>query len=169
MKLYEVNQAIEDIFGLLVDPETGEVIPDESLMAQLESLQMERSRILEYLAKLVLNTRSQVSGLKEEEKRLKERRTMLERKDERLMSILDRECHGEKTDCGVATVCYRKTTKVDVSDNATAISWLMENGHPQCYKVPAPEISKTEVKKLLTAGTEVPGVTLVQDYSCSLR
>ena len=64
MKLYEVNQAIEDIFGLLVDPETGEVIPDESLMAQLESLQMERSRILEYLAKLVLNTRSQVSGLK---------------------------------------------------------------------------------------------------------
>ena len=169
MKLYEVNQDIEDIFGLLVDPETGEVIPDESLMAQLESLQMERSRILEYLAKLVLNTRSQVSGLKEEEKRLKERRAMLERKDERLMSILDRECHGEKTDCGVATVCYRKTTKVDVSDNATAISWLMENGHPQCYKVPAPEISKSEVKKLLTAGTEVPGVALVQDYSCSLR
>lgn len=169
MKLYEVNQAIEDIFGLLVDPETGEVIPDESLMAQLESLQMERSRILEYLAKLVLNTRSQVSGLKEEEKRLKERRAMLERKDERLMSILDRKCHGEKTDCGVATVCYRKTTKVDVSDNATAISWLMENGHPQCYKVPAPEISKSEVKKLLTAGTEVPGVALVQDYSCSLR
>ena len=169
MKLYEVNQAIEDIFGLLVDPETGEVIPDESLMAQLESLQMERSRILEYLAKLVLNTRSQVSGLKEEEKRLKERRAMLERKDERLMSILDRECHGEKTDCGVATVCYRKTTKVDVSDNATAISWLMENGHPQCYKVPAPEISKSEGKKLLTAGTEVPGVALVQDYSCSLR
>ena len=169
MKLYEVNQAIEDIFGLLVDPETGEVIPDESLMAQLESLQMERSRILEYLAKLVLNTRSQVSGLKEEEKRLKERRAMLERKDERLMSILDRECHGEKTDCGVATVCYRKTTKVDVSDNATAISWLMENGHPQCYKVPAPEISKSEFKKLLTAGTEVPGVALVQDYSCSLR
>ena len=169
MKLYEVNQAIEDIFGLLVDPETGEVIPDESLMAQLESLQMERSRILEYLAKLVLNTRSQVSGLKEEEKRLKERRAMLERKDERLMSILDRECHGEKTDCGVATVCYRKTTKVDVSDNATAISWLMENGHPQCYKVPAPELSKSEVKKLLTTGTEVPGVALVQDYSCSLR
>lgn len=169
MKLYEVNQAIEDIFGLLVDPETGEVIPDESLMTQLESLQMERSRILEYSAKLVLNTRSQVSGLKEEEKRLKERRAMLERKDERLMSILDRECHGEKTDCGVATVCYRKTTKVDVSDNATAISWLMENGHPQCYKVPAPEISKAEVKKLLAAGTEVPGVALVQDYSCSLR
>lgn len=169
MKLYEVNQAIEDIFSLLVDPETGEVIPDEALLAQLESLQMERNRILEYLAKLVLNTRSQVSELKEEEKRLKERRAMLERKDDRLMAILDRECHGEKTDCGVATICYRKTTKVDVRDDATAISWLMENDHPQCYRVPAPEISKTEIKKLLAAGTEVPGVALVQVYSCSLR
>ena len=169
MKLYEVNQAIEGIFSLLVNPETGEVIPDEALLAQLESLQMERSRILEYLAKLVLNTRSQVAGLKEEEKRLKERRTMLERKDERLMAILDRECHGEKTDCGVATVSYRKTTKVDVSDDSAAIAWLMQNGHPQCYRVPAPEISKAEVKKLLSAGTEVPGVALVQDYSCSLR
>lgn len=169
MKLYEVNQAIEDIFEQLVDPNTGEVLADETLLAQLESLQLERNRILEYLAKLVLNTRAQVASLKEEEKRLKERRAMLERKDERLMSILDRECHGEKTDCGVATICYRKTTKVDVSDDATAISWLMEYGYPQCYKVPAPEISKTEVKKLLAAGTEVPGVALVQDYSCSLR
>ena len=85
------------------------------------------------------------------------------------MEILDRECAGEKTDCGVATVCYRKTTKVEVGDDATAVSWLMENGHTQCYRVPAPEISKTEVKKLLAAGTEVPRVALVQDYSCSLR
>ena len=169
MKLYEVNQMIEGIFEQLVDPETGEIVENEALLAQLDSLQMERSRILEYLAKLVLNTRSQMAALKEEEKRLKERRTSLERKDTRIMEILDRECAGEKTDCGVATVCYRKTTKVEVGDDATAVSWLMENGHTQCYRVPAPEISKTEVKKLLAAGTEVPGVALVQDYSCSLR
>ena len=169
MKLYEVNQMIEGIFEQLVDPETGEIVENEALLAQLDSLQMERSRILEYLAKLVLNTRSQMAALKEEEKRLKERRASLERKDTRLMEILDRECAGEKTDCGVATVCYRKTTKVEVCDDATAVSWLMENGHTQCYRVPAPEISKTEVKKLLAAGTEVPGVALVQDYSCSLR
>ena len=169
MKLYEVNQMIEGIFEQLVDPETGEIGENEALLAQLDSLQMERSRILEYLAKLVLNTRSQMAALKEEEKRLKERRASLERKDTRLMEILDRECAGEKTDCGVATVCYRKTTKVEVGDDATAVSWLMDHGHTQCYRVPAPEISKAEVKKLLAAGTEVPGVALVQDYSCSLR
>ena len=169
MKLYVVNQLIEGIFEQLVDPETGEVVENEALLAQLESLQMERSRIMEHLAKLVLNTRAQMAALKEEEKRLKERRASLEQKDTRLMEILDRECGGEKTDCGVATVCYRKTTRVEVDDDATAVTWLIDNGHTQCYRVPAPEISKTEVKKLLAAGTEIPGVALVQDYSCSLR
>ena len=110
MKLYEVNQAIEGIFEMLVDPETGELLPDETLLAQLDALQMERSRILEYLAKLVLNTKSQIAAIKEEEQRLRDRRHGCDRKVDRLMAILDRECAGEKTDCGVATVCYRKTT-----------------------------------------------------------
>ena len=169
MKLYEVNQLIAEIFEQLVNPETGEVISDEALLAQLDSLQMERSRIMEYLAKLVLNTKADAAALKEEEQRLKERRATLERKVDRLMSILDRECAGEKTDCGVATVCYRRTTKVEVADSRTAISWLKENGYDSCYKQPDPEVSKSEVKKLLQAGTEIPGITLTQDLSCSLR
>jgi len=169
VKLYEVNQLIDSIFDQLVNPDTGEIIPDEALLAQLDSLQMERSRILEYLAKLVLNTKSEVAALKEEEQRLKDRRGDQERKIVRLMGILDRECAGEKTDCGVATVCYRKTTKVDVADSQAAVEWLVQNGHSNCYRVPAPEISKTEVKRLLAAGTEIPGVALIQDYSCSLK
>ena len=169
MKLYEVNQLIAEIFEQLVNPETGEVISDEALLAQLDSLQMVRSQIMEHLAKLVLNTRSDIAALKEEEQRLKERRATCERKAERLMSILDRECAGEKTDCGVATVCYRRTTKVEVADSRTAISWLKENGYDSCYKQPDPEVSKTEVKKLLQGGMEIPGITLTQDLSCSLR
>jgi len=169
MKLYEVNQLIADIFEQLVNPETGEIISDEALLAQLDSLQMERSRILEYLAKLVLNTRAEAAAVKNEELRLRERRAKLDNKVDRLMAILDRECAGEKTDCGVATVCYRKTTKVDVDDNRAAVSWLMENGYSYCYKQAEPEVSKTEVKKLLQSGAKVPGITLVQDLSCSLR
>ena len=80
MKLYEVNQAIEGIFEMLVDPETGELLPDETLLAQLDALQMERSRILEYLAKLVLNTKSQIAAIKEEEQRLRDRRRPVRRR-----------------------------------------------------------------------------------------
>lgn len=170
MKLYEVNQAISDIFEQMVDPETGEIICEsDELMAQLDAFQMERNSILSYLAKLVLNYRSEQAALKEEEKRLKERRTRLEKKESRLMQILDRECSGQNTDCGVATFRYRKTSRIDVLDAAKAIRWLKRNKHHNCYRIPDPEVSKTEVRKLFTSGAKVPGVTIVEDFSTSLR
>lgn len=170
MKLYEVNAAIEEIFEQMVDPETGEILSDsESLMAQLDSLQMERQRILEYLAKLVLNTRAEAAALKEEEARLKKRRDRLGKKEEQIMAILDRECGGEKTDLGIATLSYRRTSRVEVSDAEKAVCWLKRNKHTDCYRIPAPEVAKTEVKKLINQGTKVPGCAVVEDRSCSLR
>ena len=171
MKLYEVNEAIQSLLlQLEPDPETGEIpMDDDAIIAELNGLQMERSRILEYLAKLTLNIRAEAAALKDEEKRLRDRRASLECRDERLMGILDRECAGEKTDCGVATVSYRKTTRVEVADSEKAVRWLKRTKHLDCFRVPAPEVAKAEVKKLLAAGEKVPGTTLVQDISCSLR
>lgn len=170
MKLYEVNAAIEEIFERMVDPEIGEILSDsESLMAQLDSLQMERQRILEYLAKLVLNTRAEAAALKEEEARLKKRRDRFGKKEEQIMAILDRECGGEKTDLGIATLSYRRTSRVEVSDAEKAVCWLKRNKHTDCYRIPAPEVAKTEVKKLINQGTKVPGCAVVEDRSCSLR
>ncbi len=170
MKLYEVNSAIESIIDQMVDPETGEILMDsDELMEQLDALQMERQRILEYLAKLVLNTRAEAAALKEEESRLKTRRDRLSKKEERLMDILDRECAGQKTELTVATVCYRKTSHVEVTDAAKAVRWLKRNKHTDCYRVPAPEVAKAEVKKLINQGTNVPGCAVVEDRSCSLR
>lgn len=170
MKLYEVNRAIEELaLKLDPDPETGEVTATEDILNELDTLQMERSRILEYLAKLVLNCRAEATSIKAEEKRLAERRHSLEDRDARLMQILDRECAGQKTDCGVATVNYRATSRVDVSDSRKAISWLKRHKYTDCYRTPEPEVNKTDIKKLLSAGKKIPGVTLVQDRSCSLK
>ena len=153
MKLYEVDQAIQSLLSQLEpDPETGEIpMDDDAILAELNGLQMERSRIMEYLAKMVLNTRSEATSLKDEESRLRERRRSLERKDERIMSILDRECDGVKTDCGVATVCYRKTEKVDVSDSAAAVGWLSDNKHTDCFRVPEPEVNKAEATRRISS------------------
>lgn len=170
MKLYEINAEIEALLNELEpDPETGEVASDyESVVERLEQLEIEKKTILGYLAKLVLNARAEAESIRAEEKRLRDRRQSLERKDERLMRILDRECGGENTDCGVASVYYRRTAKVTVIDSEKAILWL-QNNHEDCLRYQEPEISKNEVKKLLTAGTGIPGIELVHDLSCSLR
>lgn len=171
MKLYEINEEILRLTEqITVDEETGEVAGDvESVCAQIDTLQMERQSILEFLAKLVLNLRSDIAALKAEEDRLHDRRSRLEKKVERLLQILDRECGGEKTDLGVATLQYRKTTRVEVSDTAKAVSWLRRRKLTDCFRIPAPEVAKSAVKKLLAAGTQVPGCELVEDRSYSLK
>ena len=171
MKLYEVNEEILRLTDqITVDEETGEISGDvDSVCAQLEALQLERRSILEFLARLVLNLRADIAALKAEESRLHERRSRLEKKVERLLQILDRECAGEKTDLGVATLQYRKTTRVEVSDVAKAVNWLKRRKLTDCFRIPAPEVAKAEVKKLLSAGTKVPGCALVEDRSYSLK
>ena len=171
MKLYEINEQIERLTDQITfDEETGEILCDiDAITAEMNALQMEKKSVLEYLAKLVLNLRAEAAAIKAEEIRLRERRTRLGKKEDRLMAILDRECNGEKTDLGVATVSYRKTNRMEITDSGEALFWLREFGYTDCYKTPAPEISKSEVKKLVKSGVEVPGCELVEDYSCSLR
>lgn len=171
MKLYEVNAAIQSALDRLdFDPETGEIGENtEAVLQELDSLEMERDRILEYIAKMTLNVRSDAAALKAEEVRLKKRREVLERKEERLIHILDRECGGEKKDLGVATISYRKSESVEVADAAKAVAWLHDNGHNDCIRTPAPEVVKDSVKKLLKKDTKVPGVTLVTKNNCSLK
>lgn len=171
MKLYELNDEIQRLFWLLEpDPETGE-IPDneEELITELHELQMERSRVMEYLAKLVLNSRAEQNALKTEEQRLRDRRCKLEHQEERLMHILDRECNGETTDCGVASVRYRATTKVNVTNLTKAVNWLRRHKRQDCIRVHDPEVDKTMVRALLKEGAKIPGLTLLQERSCSLK
>lgn len=171
MKLYEVNAQIEALLEQLEpDPETGEIPSNEDeIIAQINALAMKREDILEYLAKLALDAKATVQAMKAEEKRLHDRRQRMESKQEHLISILDRECGGQKTDLGVATLCYRKSTRVEVSDEKAAIEWLKKTGHDDCYRQPDPEISKLYVGKLLDAGEQVPGVERVTGISCYLR
>ena len=171
MKLYEINEEILRLTDqLAVDEETGEIAGDvDTICASINALQMEKKSILEYLAKLAINLRSEAAAVKAEEARLKERRSRFEKKEERILQILDRECGGEKTDLGVATLNYRRTARLEVSDPDAAVNWLRDHKYTDCYRVPAPEVSKTEVKKLIASGTEVPGCELIEGQSYSLR
>ena len=169
MKLYEVNAEIEKLFEESFDPETGEIlISDEEFETRMSKLQIEKKKILVYLAKLKLNMDSEIKALREEEKRLADRRHRLEGKSGRILKILDREC-GEKTDLEVVTLCYRKTDHLEVDDGKAAYEWLKEHKYEDFYTIPDPEIRKTEVKKLIKAGQEVPGTRLVEGNSCYLR
>ena len=171
MHLYEVNAQIALLVQQLeVDEETGEIIAtSDDIIEQLNALDMERSRILEYVAKLTLEIRAEAAALKAEEIRLAERRRICERKEERLMQVLDRECGGQKTDLGIATLRYRTTSRVEVSDATKAINWLRRHKCRDCIRTRDPEVDKTAVRQLLNGGSKIPGIALVTSQSCSLK
>ncbi len=170
MKLYEINQQLEDLFlRLEPDPETGEIPSDEEgIIAEINALAMKREDILRYLAKMTLNYRAEAEALKTEKDRLKKRCEMMTAKEERLIRILDREC-GETTDLGVAVLSYRTNKRVEVSDEEKAVAWLKRHKYTYAYKVPAPTVYKEEVRKLLNAGQKIPGCSVVENRSCCLR
>lgn len=170
MKLYEIHEAVRALEDkIVIDPETGEFLCDmEAIEAQFHDLQREWGNVVEWIAKVILNTRAEEAALKAEEDRLKKRREALGRKEDRLMQVLRREC-PQTTKLGVATLTYRKTTRVDVSDEAAAVKWLKARKLTDCFKQPEPTVYKTEVRKLIAAGKKVPGCAIVDDQTVSLR
>lgn len=171
MHLYEINGEILALLEQLEpDPETGEIPANEAeILDQIRTLVSRREDMLQYLAKLVLDYRAASAALKAEEARLHRRRDTMDLKADRLMRVLDRECCGQNTDLGVATLRYRKTSRLELSDEAQTIAWLKEHGCMDAINVPAPTVYKGEVKKLLSAGHDIPGCQVVTEHSCSLR
>ena len=178
-KLYEINQELNSLFNFewsdehsaWIYPDTGEFLTDEEFEARAEKLGMDKQRILEWMAKEILNGRSEAEALKAEVQRLTARKKSIEARCERLLSILDRECGGKKTDLGVATMSYRKSSPVvwDEAKTPELVSWLEEHGHDDCLKYSDPEIRKMELKKLLATGVEVPLAEIEERVSGSLK
>lgn len=171
MKLYETNKQIDDLLqALQPDPETGEMPENtDEIIAQLESLEAEKSDILRWLAESCLNIRANLAAIKAEEDRLYKLRKNQERVAERLIDILDREC-GEPTDFGIAKLTYRKTVKADVVDPDQAIEFLQASGYDDILKYTAPAVDKTKVRLLIQKqGVDVPGVEIISGVSVSLK
>jgi hypothetical protein len=180
MKLWEINVEIDRILnrvewdidaGAFVDPDTGEIMTSEELDAELDRLDMDRDEILQYLAKKVLNIRGEIAALKPEIVRLQEMKKKREKKEERLLAIIDRECKGENKDLGVAAFSYRMSHPLEYDPAAVPdiIAWLEENNHDDCLKYAEPEIKKDEVKKLLKAGENVPYCSIADKRNGSLK
>ena len=172
MKICEIIPKIEELLEQVMPPDP----PDDEnpaaaddLITRFKDLHLKRDELLESLATLALDTRDDIMNLKTEESRLKARRQHLTGKRERVMSVLDRECGGEKTDLGVATLCYRRVSHVEITDGDAACKWLRENGHDEGYRIPKPEISKMYVGKLLDAGYRIPGAERVTAINCYLK
>ena len=171
MKLYEIDPAIEALVAMLEpDPETGELIADfEWVCEQIEALAGEKESKLKGIALAYLEAKANAAAAKAEKQRLATIQAVAENKARRLLATMDFFAKGEKIDLGVAKVSYRKSNSLQIEDTGKAVDWLTAHGYGDYITYSAPTIAKTDVKKLITSGNEVPGCSVVESVTCSIK
>ena len=161
MNIYAIDQAILEC----VDEETGEILDFD----RLEALQMAKEEKIENLAMWIKNLVAQAGDIKAEEAALAERRRVKENKANRLKEYLNSILNGQKFETARVSLSFRNSTAVEISDESMLLDWLERNCKENCIKYKSPEISKSEVGKLLKAGEEVPGAALITRQNIQVK
>mgnify|MGYP002523889165 CR=1 FL=1 len=161
MRLYEIDQALEEALNkVVVDEETGEVTaePDFEL---IEKLQMERDQKIENVCRFVKNATSDAKAIAEEIKKLTARKKVLENQADRAKSFVEFALAGEKFESPTVSVTYR-TSKSIVVDDLFSI--------PEEYlRYKEPEADKVAIKAALKAGETVPGAHEEETKSIQIK
>ena len=161
LKLYEYDELIAEAYERAIDPETGEIIDDvaHELLGQLEAGRDEK---IENTLLWYKSIKAEAEAVKAEAKKLTERAKALENRAENIKGFVQRHLYGEKFKTARCSVSYRETDSVEYSGD---VEKLPEN----CIRRTAPEVDKMELKKLLKAGKEIEGATLVKNVSMIVK
>ena len=159
MKLYELT---DDYLRLL---EMAEELDPETFQDTLESIQESIEDKVENTAKLIKSIEADVQAIKEEEKRLAERRRALETKVNRIKEYLQNEL--EKA--GIYKV-KRPLITVSIQNNPPSVKIVDEKIIPSSFMIPQPpKLDKKGILEKLKNGEHVPGATLVQERGIRIR
>lgn len=148
MNIYEIDRAIMEC----VDGETGEIIDLE----KLAELQLERDAKIEGVACWIKNITANAANIREEEKKLAERRKSLENKAERLKAYLTDALGGNKFETAKCSLSFRSSASVAVDDEDALLDWLTKNYRDDCIKYSA-SVDKKAVGEILKNGVKVSG------------
>ena len=156
MNLYDIEYEITNC----VDPETGEIIDEK----RLDALQMAREKKIENILLWIKNLKSEAGAIREEEKKLADRRQSDEKKAESLTQYVQNVLNGEKFKTSRVVVSYRKSEAVIVDDLQ-----LMQETCDEYLKYKDPEPDKAKIKAALKDGITVPGCPLEERQNITIK
>lgn len=161
MSLYTLSEDLTRVLegGMVVDMESGEILFDAD---NLEELEMAYADKLEGCGLYVKNLESEISALKEEERKLAERRRVKERKIDRMKEYMLSSMeltNTSKLDTSKILITTRKSQRVVIDD---------ERSIPLQFIKTTQTVNKADVKKALKSG-EVPGAHIEENTSLQLK
>lgn len=165
MKLYEINDRIYELLNQeIIDPETGEIL-DVNGFDQLKELELARDVKIENTGLFIKNLDADIAALKEEEKRLAERRKAKENKANYTKQFLSDFLKNEevsKFETARCKLSFRKSESVAIDDES-----LIPDEYIKTETIKNP--MKNDIKTALKAGKEVPGAGLVVNMNLQVK
>lgn len=179
MKLYEIAKDFQALFDELENmTENEEMTAEEKADTEqawfdtLEGIECEFKDKAENVAAYIKLLKFQTEALAKEEKALAARRRSKEKHAENLKAYLLENMNKvslKKLDSPMAVLTVRNNAEsAVVEDEAALIRWAQENAD-DILRYKAPEINRTELKKLLQAGSEIPFAHLAKTQSLIIR
>lgn len=153
MKLFEIDEALMQC----VDQETGEILDEE----KLDSLVIEREKKIEGVALWIKNLTAEAKAMREEEKKMAERRRVEENRINSLKGWLAYALDGQKFSTTKCAVSYRKSSSVNINDLSKV---------DKKYLIPQePKPDKKAIKDALKSGEKIDGCTLEEKTNVSIK
>lgn len=161
LKLHEFSAALSQVWDLVSDPDADLVVLEDTL----QSLEEIRDKKLESLAYIVKQTEFEADFIRNEEKRLAERRRSLENKADRIKKYMESCLLAE----GVKKV-KTPTVTVSIQANPPSVEVWDEDMIPAAYRIPQPDkLDKKAMIEVLKNGELVPGANLLKTESLRIR
>lgn len=160
MKLYEVNQRIEELSEQMVDIETGEI--NEEIFAELTELVEEKEDRLESIFLHIKNLASDITALKVERDSFDKRIKRKTREMDRLLDWTTMLQKGETFETDKVRVKYRRSQKVEIKDES-----LIPEKYIKFKTTKSPD--KTAIKDVLRNGGYVEGAVLVERFNPNIE
>lgn len=169
LTLYGISKemiAMEELWEMAIDEETGEV-KDAALLEELqqgiETTLMEKSADI---VKYYKNRDSLIESIDKEIKRLQELKKIGEKKQDSFKNYIKmcmEKMGVKKIETSNGNISLRKTPE--------SVELIDEEIIPEKFKttIQLEKISKTDIKKALQEGEEVPGATLKRGMSINIK
>ncbi|MDU1421954.1 siphovirus Gp157 family protein [Clostridium sporogenes] len=159
-KLYELTQNYKNLLDLVDNPE----VPVEMLKESLDNIGEEINIKLENVAKVIKSIEVDAKGLKEEEKRLADRRKTLENRIVNLKEYAENSMRVT----GVTKI-KGKVFILGIQKNAPSVEITEEESIPEEYFAIEKKLVKKDILAALKEGIEIPGAAIKQTESLRIR
>lgn len=163
MNIFEIKEEIREAIEKGIDPETGELMD----LSALEELQMAFDDKVKNTALYYINLMAEAKALEEQEKKFKERKTVLKNRAERIKNRLDVALEGQAFKFTEVSISYKNSQSTEITDVEAFEAYAKR--HKEFISAIEIKPDKTAIKQALLSGQKVKGCELVTKQNIQIK